>query len=178
MAIQFDCPACGKRTQAPDDLAGKKARCPLCKDVIRVPDGADAAEEAPVADAAPPRPSSRRPAPAGGDSEGDDRRRPCPMCGEMIREEAVRCRFCGEDLDDSGTGPRPRRRRRSGRYADSELSSGDWVLAILCSGIGCIIGIVWMIQGNPKGTKMFGISFGMVILWNIINAILQAAIHH
>jgi len=170
MAIQFNCPACGKRTQAPEELAGKKARCPLCKDVIRVPAGPDDAEDAPLAEAAPPRPSARRST----EGEGDERRRPCPMCGEMIREEAVRCRFCGEEFDGTGT---RRRRRRSRSDVDSEMSGGEWVLAILCSGIGCIVGIVYMIQGKPKGAKMFGVSLGMVVFWNIIRFAIEAAVH-
>ena len=27
------------------------------------------------------------------------------------------------------------------------------IVAILCSGIGCVDGIVWMIQGKPKGKR-------------------------
>jgi predicted RNA-binding Zn-ribbon protein involved in translation (DUF1610 family) len=170
MAIRFDCPACGKRTQAPEELAGKRARCPLCQKVITVPEPGEV-EEAPLAEAAPPRPSTRRST----EGDGDERRRPCPMCGELIREEAVRCRYCGEELDESG--PRPRRRRRSRSNADSDLSAGDWVLAILCSGIGCIVGIVWMIQGKPKGTKMFGVSLAMQVVWGIVRFAIEAAIH-
>jgi hypothetical protein len=41
---------------------------------------------------------------------------------------------------------------------ESDLEVGDWILAVLCSGIGCIMGIVWMVQGKPKGIKMFGVS--------------------
>jgi hypothetical protein len=40
----------------------------------------------------------------------------------------------------------------------------DWVICILCSGIGCILGIVYLVQGKKKGIKMIGISFlvGMI----------------
>ena len=41
-------------------------------------------------------------------------------------------------------------------------------VAILCSGIGCIAGLVWMIQGKPKGMKMFGISILMAIFWSFV----------
>lgn len=52
--------------------------------------------------------------------------------------------------------------------ADADMSTGDWVVAILCSGIGCIAGIIWMIQGKPKGSKMLGISLLMIVVWNVI----------
>jgi len=45
----------------------------------------------------------------------------------------------------------------------------DWVLAILCSGIGCIVGIVYLVQGKPKGTKMLVISIVMIVVWNVIS---------
>ena len=48
-------------------------------------------------------------------------------------------------------------RAAAGGENDS-LSTGEWVVGILCSGIGCIAGIVWMIQGKPKGIKMIGLS--------------------
>ena len=51
----------------------------------------------------------------------------------------------------------------------------EWVIAILCSGIGCIVGIVWMIQGKPKGKKMFLVSFCMQILWGIVRAAIEGA---
>lgn len=38
--------------------------------------------------------------------------------------------------------------------ADSDLEGMDWVLIILCGGIAFILGIVYLIQGKPKGLKM------------------------
>ena len=57
---------------------------------------------------------------------------------------------------------------------DSELGTTDWILAILCSGIGCIMGIIWMVQGKPKGSKMVGISIMFSILWSIIRFFIVA----
>jgi hypothetical protein len=48
------------------------------------------------------------------------------------------------------------------------------ILAVLCSGIGCIVGIVWMIQGKPKGLKMVGLSIAMNIFWAIVNVALRS----
>ena len=96
------------------------------------------------------------------------------MCGEMIPINAVQCRFCHEIFDPALKAARTKAAIPDG---DADLSAGEWVLAILCSGIGCIVGIVWMIQGKPKGMKMFGLSFVMVIVWNIIGFIIQSAQH-
>lgn len=60
----------------------------------------------------------------------------------------------------------------SGGYAetlrgrDSELENGDWILAALCGAIACILGVVWMIQGKPKGVKMVGACILFTLLWN------------
>jgi hypothetical protein len=92
--------------------------------------------------------------------EPDEPRRPCPMCGEEIRENAAKCRFCGEVLDPKLRGRR-KRSRSGGRYDDEEDMTGwEWALGILLPGIGCIVGIVWMLQGKHKGGKMFMVSFG------------------
>jgi hypothetical protein len=52
--------------------------------------------------------------------------------------------------------------------SDADLSTLDWILAILCSGIGCIVAIVYLIQGKPKATKMLIISIVMIVVWNVI----------
>jgi len=100
-------------------------------------------------------------------------RTPCPMCGEMIVATAAKCRFCGEVFD-----PTLKKAKKSRRYGpdDENLTSGDVVVAVLCSGIGCIAGIVWMIQGKPKGGKMLAISFAMNVVWGLVRVALQTAV--
>jgi hypothetical protein len=111
--------------------------------------------------------------PGASDSGPGEARRPCPMCGEMIMATAAKCRYCGEIFDP--TLKKAKKKGKKGRGGDDEdLSTGDTLVAILCSGIGCILGIVWMIQGKPKGGKMFGLSFLMVIVWNIISFALRS----
>ncbi len=58
----------------------------------------------------------------------------------------------------------------------SSLSTGDILLCVLCSGIGCIVGIVRLIQGKPNAGKMIGLSFAFVIVWNIVRAFIQIAL--
>jgi hypothetical protein len=52
--------------------------------------------------------------------------------------------------------------RKHGREAEN-LSTGDLIVAVLCSELGIIAGIVWMIQGKPKGMKMVVLSVVMVV---------------
>jgi hypothetical protein len=51
---------------------------------------------------------------------------------------------------------------------ESSLSTTDWIIAVICSGIGCIIGIVRLIQGKPNGGKMLGVSIAFALLWGVV----------
>jgi hypothetical protein len=105
-------------------------------------------------------------------SEEEEGRRPCPMCGEMIAASAIKCRYCGEVFD-----PTLRRAERSkrARADDSDMNGVDWLLAILCSGIGCIVGIVYAIQGKSKGGKMIGISILFALIWGGVRFAIESA---
>jgi hypothetical protein len=99
-------------------------------------------------------------------------RRPCPMCGEMILTTAAKCRYCGE-IFDPALRKAERKRSKFGPEAES-LSTGDILVGLLCSGIGCIAGLVWMIQGKPKGLKMVGLSLMANIFWAIVSAVIRS----
>lgn len=58
----------------------------------------------------------------------------------------------------------------------SELEVTDWVLAAICSVIACIVGLIWLIQGKPKGLKMIGVSFLFVFLWNALRYLIVALV--
>ena len=179
MPIKVTCNSCGKSLKAKDSAAGKRVKCPQCGDPISIPEAVYDAEE------------------AGGDDDysgyddeyGDDqydlgdavanspasqKRKPCPACGEMIVDGAVKCRFCGEIFDASLK--KKARRAKGGGGGDDDMATGDWVVAVICSGIGCIAGIIWMIQGKPKGAKMLGVSFLMTIFWNLVNFVVTLAV--
>lgn len=107
--------------------------------------------------------------PSAAPASGDERR-PCPACGEMIMQTAAKCRFCGEVFDST-----LRRTGGKGRNkAGEEMTGFDWFLVILCPGIGCIVGIVRLIQGKGSGGKMLGLSIAFAIGWNVLSALLQA----
>ena len=50
--MRLDCP-CGKTLVVPDSLAGKKARCPKCLEVVSVPELAGKTVEAVIVAPAP-----------------------------------------------------------------------------------------------------------------------------
>jgi predicted RNA-binding Zn-ribbon protein involved in translation (DUF1610 family) len=180
--ISMKCPSCGKILSAPDTAAGKRAKCPACAAVMIVPEVVREAEEIrpeegpqlfglmdEINPPAPQPPPGAQPADQGGGP-----RRPCPMCGEMILTTAAKCRFCGTIFDY--TLKREEEKKR-GRASDADLTTADWIFCILCAGIACIVGIVYAIQGKPKGMKMVGISLVASIVWGVINAILQNALN-
>jgi predicted RNA-binding Zn-ribbon protein involved in translation (DUF1610 family) len=160
---------------APDYAAGKRAKCPTCGGVIEIPMHSPAeeifeAEEEPVGpfgdDEFEVEPPSTLPA--------QDNRKPCPMCGESIQPDAVKCRYCGEIFD-----PILRAQEKKLHTSeDEDLSKLDWVLAIVCSGIGCIVGIMYLIQGKPKGKKMILIAICMQVVWGVVRAFIEAAARH
>ena len=173
MPIQVTCRSCNSMFHAPDNAAGKRAKCPKCGGAIEIPAPADEEVlEAEVADrppfddedleVEPPRVS----APA-------EELRPCPMCGEMIQRDAIKCRYCGEIFDP--VLKKAEQKSRKHTVEGEDMSTGDWVVAILCSAIGCIAGIVWMIQGKPKGKKMVLVSILATVIWTVIRVILETA---
>ena len=200
MAIKVPCVSCGKTLTAPDNAAGRRARCPSCGTVQTLPAPQalepEPLEPEPIHDAPPagdpndpfsglgspsepyalnePPPVTPPPLPGGGGGGmGGDARKPCPMCGEMIPQAAMKCRFCGTIFDPK-LRKQEAKRGKSYDAGDEDLSAGEWLVAILCSGIGCILGTVWMLQGKPKGKKMFFVSLAAGVVWNVISAAVKS----
>ncbi|MBW3539868.1 MAG: hypothetical protein KY476_06330 [Planctomycetes bacterium] len=183
MSIKATCSGCGKVLKAPDSAAGRRAKCPACGAPIEIPAAEPVYDAEEIFDeddtyglgandelgdeAEPPiAPPRRKPA-------GDGKRKPCPMCGEMIAATAAKCRFCGEVFD-------PELKRRETKHSRSttsgELTTVDWLLCVLCSGIGCIVGLVAMISGDSeRGGKMVGISLVFVFLWAMVRVAIEQA---
>lgn len=59
---------------------------------------------------------------------------------------------------------------------DGSLTAVDWVLCVVCTLIGCIVGIVRTVQGKKSGPKMIGISIAFAVLWNVIGTLVRLAI--
>lgn len=58
------------------------------------------------------------------------------------------------------------------------MTVGDWLLCILCSGIGCILGIIRLVQGKPNGGKMIAISLAFMVIWTIVRVGLTVALQN
>lgn len=159
---------------APDSAAGKRAKCPKCSGVIQIPTpvvneevfDAEEAISQPFSDddfAVEPPPEL----PAASD------RKPCPMCGEMIQKSAVKCRHCGEIFDPLLKS----QAKKASAPGDEDLSVFEWIVCIVCSGIGCIVGIIYLVQGKPKGKKMLLVSICVQVFWAVVQALIAAMGH-
>ena len=183
MSISFTCATCGKKLKAPDNAAGKASKCPGCGSPVTCPEAVYDAELVdappggvdPFADLDTDKPYAMAgPAagmPAAPDAPSGEARRPCPMCGEMIVATAAKCRYCGEIFDPTLKKAKKKKKSKYGPEA-ADLTTGDIVVGLLCSGIGCIAGVVWMIQGKSKGWKMVLLSIisdaVKSVIWTVI----------
>lgn len=172
MPIKVTCGGCGATLSTPDSSAGKRAKCPKCGSIIEIPNPA-AEDDAMDALSSPFDGLSEDEMTAG--EVQQDERKPCPACGEMIVRGAVKCRFCGEIFDPTLKEQQKKKRRKKSRAVadeDEDLSAIEWVVCILCSGIGCIMGIIYMIQDKPKGKKMLLVSLAVQGFWFVVNILI------
>jgi DNA-directed RNA polymerase subunit M/transcription elongation factor TFIIS len=111
----------------------------------------------------------------GGNSAGkaDEGKVECKFCGEMIMRDARKCRHCGEYQDEKVRKAKTKKQKKySSDYSDDDsLTAGEWVLGILCSGIACILSIIWICQGKKKGWKLLLLS----LIVQVIGALIKAA---
>jgi hypothetical protein len=57
----------------------------------------------------------------------------------------------------------------------ADLTPVDWLVVVLCSGIGFIIGLLRLAQGKPSAGKMIGISLLFMLIWFGIRVMLRLA---
>src|SRR5262245_41892865 len=112
MPISVTCPKCSAKLKAPDQLAGKKAKC-KCGTVVAVPGGAaksigaptsgtNSASRAPAKPAPSPirAPVAAEPAEVGAGGPPAPRWRPmtarvCPNCQAKMEPDTILCTACG-----------------------------------------------------------------------------------
>jgi hypothetical protein len=161
MPIPLTCP-CGRALRIKDELAGRKVRCPACKDVLSVPEpGEDEDEEIPEVlpaeteedDEAPParptrrdavRPSRRRP--------NDDEDAETGIQAEPRRGAPPALPRCPDDEDEEPRRPRRRRRpRRAPRPAFGQGGFGTSEAGIAGGAVMMLIAVVWFFGGLAVG---------------------------
>ena len=137
MTIEFNCRHCDKVLKTSEDKAGRQAKCPGCGEVIEVPQTGDGTfVDVPPSDERVIERLSDEPPPV---PASTDDTKPCPICGEPIKTDSIRCRFCGEIFESSG----PRRGRLSGYremrpFPPGEVIADAW--RIYTGRMGLLIG--------------------------------------
>lgn len=191
MAIRFTCDHCGAKLKAPDGTTGRSTRCLKCGKAVTIPEpifdaevvdepggGSEFITAADTFEEEDADPYGLKDEPLGALPEA---RRPCPMCGEMIVASAVKCRFCGEVFDQKLKKAEAKIKGKKGKkkysQEDSDLSTSDWLVCILCSNIACIVALIWLIQGKPKATKAILVSIVSQILFVVLAFIFLAIIN-
>ena len=157
-----------------EDKAGRSAKCPGCGERVTVPQpgaqsSAPSIEEDWEVPPEEPRPSLSRQSTRSRSAtvrseDADQERQPCPMCGELIRAAAVKCRYCGELLEDTlNEGASPGDELTAGAIFDNAwrvfqnhagLLIGSWVLSTFIQFVfylGMVLLITLLTQGQPQG---------------------------
>jgi predicted RNA-binding Zn-ribbon protein involved in translation (DUF1610 family) len=159
MSDVIECPGCSAKLRVPEELRGKKFRCPTCGDIFVPSDTPPPATERSLAAPRQPASSSRR------EPEVDADLAPCPSCGKNIPRTSDLCLYCKADLsgseddEDDEYDDRPWERRRTGprvrRDCEPHRGALVMVLGILSTVFAtmgpCLYGIPALLIGLPLG---------------------------
>jgi hypothetical protein len=131
--IVFNCPTCGKPVRAPENLAGKAARCPSCKNAATVPNPSEAVRpEPPVAAVYPARQSPPPPSEFLAIDDSDER---------DYEERRPRRRSWRRDRDDREPG-----QRANSTDAAGVISLIFGSISLLLTFLGCCTcGVTWYV---------------------------------
>jgi len=133
MAIRFACVECGTRLKAKKGTEGKRAKCPACGGIVRVPGPLALAEE-PAAPASTP-----------------DGGRACPNCRNPLAPEAVLCTQCGFDLRTGETLGTPFGKRGVRRGVAYSVPVGKILIG---AGVVAVLAGAWFLVIAPLFSKM------------------------
>ena len=91
----------------------------------------------------------------------------CPFCAEDIRDEAIKCKHCGEFLDAS------RQPRISAQQIEWYFRKSFIVIAILCVG-PLALPLIWWHPQTPRTWKI-GLTIGILALtWVLFQSTMES----
>ena len=175
--IAVRCP-CGTKLRLPAAAAGKKAKCPKCAKVFRVPGGTPApTASAPATPAPAPDQSDgglldelaameRSAAPEEG-SRTFSGKVPCVQCGAAMDGNARLCIHCGYD---TATGKKvkqasARKANASAAVRKAASGAGQFLLGTALSGVGALVGAgIWCAIALASGYEIGWIAWGVGLL--------------
>src|ERR1700721_1690322 len=123
----LQCPACHSRLTLPDNFVSTNFRCPRCRAEIAAPQMVHPADDR-ITDARPAMPLA------------DSHIVRCPFCAEPVNPDAIKCKHCGESIDQSEWAREKLRRR--GDEVDVRSTQPGKVQAV---GIMMLIGGIWRV---------------------------------
>lgn len=105
----------------------------------------------------------------GEDSAPPEGKVACSNCGRFNSPNVTLCPYCRTSLGGGAPRMAPTHYPVQVSKAEKPLTAPDWLISFLCPMIGCIVGIVALIQGETKrGGTMIVISIGAAMLQAVI----------
>lgn len=165
--------SCGAKLKMPAKAAGKRARCPKCKEVFTIPkpepEPVAAGSGAPLDDDDPEalfddllKHAAAAPAvettPEGG---GSGR---CSQCGAEMPASACVCVSCGFN---TGTGKALKAAtvKKASKLGGAATLAGTFMLGCLLSGVGALLGaVVWVVIAIASGYELGIIAWGVGVV--------------
>ncbi len=130
--VKFNCEHCNQPLEAPRDMLGSIVDCPKCQQSVVIPETASIIEPTSPAFPPPPVPKTKL----------------CPFCSEEIQTSAVKCKHCGEFLDEKS---KPKEEQIKAQIKTKTETAG---VGCLIQGFGLLI--------IPAGF-LFGFGMGLIV---------------
>lgn len=95
----------------------------------------------------------------------EEKNKKCPYCAEEIKNDAIKCKYCGSDIGD--------KEGESKIKANHHSSYGVFtLLSILMPLIGLILGVIYLTKNNKLDKKLgehsIAVSIAFFILWSVV----------